>query len=76
MIKKTIVAIVIVVLILHFQSCKEQVNTTTEPNVNINAQTLNGVISNFKSPNNNQIIVVSHMHIDVTNHQQDEPSTF
>ena len=59
MIKKAIETIIIIVLIFHFQSCKQQVNTT-EPKVNSNVQTLDEIITNFKNPTNNQIIVVSH----------------
>jgi len=51
--------LVIIVLIFHAKSCKEQVNTT-EPKVNSNIHTLNKIISNFKNSNNNQVVVISH----------------
>ena len=46
-------------LIVCFQSCKEQVNTK-ERKVNRSMQTLNEIISNFKNPNNEQVVVISH----------------
>ena len=42
-----------------FQSCKKQVKTI-ESNVSTHVHTIDEIVSNFKNPNNNQVIVVSH----------------